>query len=135
MTLKLYQAQVLVGVLLIILIEGALVAGRPSLANSLVELIEGAGFLFCCAGVVAGAREARTAFDALGRDKAAAKRDLDFMRARVEVQAAAVAATAAVGLVAARRFGIGPLVPLAGAGLLGVSLPFLNRATGWSRRA
>lgn len=134
MPLKLYQTQVLAGVLLVILVEGALVAGRLSLTNSMVELIEGAGFLFCCFGVAGGAREVRIAFDAVNRDKGVAKRDPAYMRARAQVQVTGVTAAAAVGVVAARRFGIGPLVPLAGAGLLGLSLPFVNRATGWSRR-
>lgn len=132
MPLKLYQTQVLAGVLLIILVEGALIAGRPGLTNSVVELVEGAGFLFCCVGVASGGREARIAFDTLDRNKDIAKRDPVFMRARAQVQVTAVAATAAVGLVAARRFNIEPTVPLAGAALLGLSLPFVNRATGWS---
>jgi hypothetical protein len=131
--LKLYQMQILAGTMLIILVECVLFVVRPRLNDSLVDLIEGAGFVLCCVGVADGGRRVRIAFEAFGRDKSVAKRDQVFMRTRAQVQLAALAAKIAVGLAVARRFGFTPIVPLLGGGLLGLSLPFVNRATGWSK--
>jgi hypothetical protein len=131
MSLKLYQTQVLAGAILVALVEGALALGGV-LANSLMETVEGAGFIFCCLGCAAGARGVRTSFVALGSDKTVAKRDPVFMSARAEVQMTALVAMAAVGLVAARRFNIPPTMPIAGTTLFGLGLPLINRATGWS---
>jgi hypothetical protein len=133
MALKLYQIQVLAGVLLTALAEGILIAGHSAFAANNVELLEGSGFLLCCAGVVTGGRDLRSAFDAFSRDKSAAKRDPTYMRARAQLQITSVAAVAAVGLIVARRSNIDVVVPLAASALLGLSLPFVNRASGWGR--
>ena len=107
-------------------------AAGPSLSKGIAESLQATSFLFCCAGIITGGRELRSAFDAFGRDKSLARRDPAYMRARTQLQITSVAAVAAVGVVAARRYSVGDAVPLAAAAALGLSLPFINRLSGWA---
>ena len=131
-SMRLYQLQVVAGVLLAGLME-ILVAADPALPTGIVVGLEGASFLFCCAGLLTGGREHRLAFDAFGRDKSVAKRDAAFMRARAQLQFTSVGAVAAIGVLAARRFGVSAVIPLISASALGLSLPFINRLSGWAK--
>ena len=130
--MKLYQAQVAAGMVIASAMEILQITAPSSLSGVALPLFEAGSFIFCCAGLAGGARDMRLAFEALGRDKARAKRDLAFMRARVQLQITAVVAVVALGVVAARRFNISILVPLAASALYGISLPLLNRWLGWA---
>jgi len=130
MNLKFYQCQVLVGVALAALIEGLFWAAGP-LSSGISETIEGASFLFCCVGILTGGRELRAAFERFGRSKDTARHDLPYMRARTQLQITSVAAVAAIGVLLARRCGVGVAVPLVAAAALGISLPFINSLSGW----
>ena len=123
--------QVVAGGLLTALMEAILVTRPHWLTASSVNLLEGAAFLFCCAGVMTGGRKVRTAFEALGNDKDAARRDETFMRSRTRVRIVAFVAVAAVGVLAANRFNFDPVYGLIGAALLGISAPLIDRARGW----
>ena len=130
--MRLYQLQVLAGVLVAALMEG-LFAAAPTPSNGIVESLEATSILLCCAGLITGGREHRSAFEAFGRDKITARQDPAFMRARAHLQITSVAAVAAVGIVAARRYSVSDVVPLVAALALGLSLPFINRLSGWVR--
>jgi len=132
MRLKLYQLQVLAGVLVAALMEGKSLVSGHALAGGIADLLEAVSFLLCCAGVVIGARDLRSGFDAFGRDKTVARRDPAYMRARAQLQITSVAAVAAIGVLAARRYSVSDVVPLVAAAALGISLPLVNHLSGWT---
>ena len=61
-------------------------------------------------------------------------RDPQYMRVRFQVQLTSVVAVAAIGLLLAKRYDVPWVVPLAAAALFAVSLPAINRASGWVQR-
>jgi|GEM_PF-5188743 len=128
--LKLYQFEVLAGFLLAV--AGAAIPSPHG--TGLQSLFEAPSFLLCCAGVLTGSRAVRSAFEEHGRDKDLAMRDPQYMRVRFQVQLTSVVAVAAIGLLLAKRYDIPWFVPLAAAALFAVSLPAINRASGWVQR-
>jgi hypothetical protein len=126
--LKLYQYQVLAGFLLAVAavapVASAFGAGPQS-------ILEAASFLLCCAGIMTGGRAVRSAFEKHGRDKVMAARDPQYMELRKGVQFTSTAAVGAIGLLLAKRYDVPWFAPLAGAALLAVILPVINRAFGW----
>ena len=133
MSLKLYQMQILAGALLAAVMEGLVMASRPWPTSGAVDMLEGGSFLLCCAGLMTGGRELRLMFDSKGRDKKAAKSDSAYMRARAHLQIASLVAVAAIGVIVARRWNISWVYPAAGTAALGLSLPIVNRISGWAR--
>ena len=131
MILKLYQVQVLAGVLLAVVMEGLFMTSGPYISRGIAASVQAASFLLCCAGIMKGGRELRSAFEVFGSDKSLARRDRIYMRMRGQLQITSVAAVAAMGLVAARRSGIADVIPLLAAAALGLSLPLINRLSGW----
>ena len=128
--MRMYQFQVGAGVVAAVLMEWVIAAVRAP-SNAMIASLEATSFLLCCAGVITGGREHRMAFDAFGRDKDKARRDPAFMRARAQLQITSVAAVAAIGVVAARKYSVSDMVPLVPAAALGFSLPVINRLSGW----
>ena len=133
MNLRIYQLQVLAGFLLCALREGLFFVGGPSLPRGIPGFLEAGVVLFCGVGIWGAGRDLRTAFEAFGHDKNLARCNPDYMRARSEIQIMSVGAVAALGVVIARRYGVSDAIPLAVAAAMGVSLPFVNRLSGWVR--
>lgn len=133
MKLRQFETQVAAGCLTILILQ-ALRHGSPQTADRAVQqMLEAAGFVLCCTGVIAGGRRIRLEYQALGSNQSVAVTRPDYMRQRRRVQVAALMASAAVGSLAASRFGLNPLysalVVFAG---LAIAIPLINRLTGWN---
>jgi O-antigen/teichoic acid export membrane protein len=130
---KLYQVQVIAGAALagvLVLLDSS---GAMDHDQALSELIEGASFLLCCAGILTGGRGIRNGYAALGSDKLRAIQSEEYMQQRRHFQLTALVACAAIALLLARQLGYSPLYALGGSVALGLLLPVINRASGWTQ--
>ena len=128
MHLKPYQWAILAGSLLALTQAVARLSGW----NSVVGLLEAPSFLLCTGGILAGARPIQSRFQALRRNKDAARKDADFLRQRHTFQLWSVPAVTSVGSLCAVRFGYSPLFALLVLIGLALFIPLINRASGWN---
>jgi hypothetical protein len=127
--MKRYQLSILAGALF------ALGEAVVTLVNWQVPTLalEAPAFLLSMSGLLAGSRPLRSRFQQMKGGKIEALSQPAYMRERIELQYWAALAVASLTVIAAIRWGFSPVIAVPVFAVLTLSIPVINRATGWHR--